>query len=66
MNEIELRECPFCGCKARQYEGETHNFGVTCTKCTCHIYGYASKGAAKRAWNRRTTDAKQIALCLKR
>ena len=54
--ETELKPCPFCGGDARQYEGQTRYHGVACRKCTCNIYGYASRGAAKRAWNRRADN----------
>ena len=49
----ELKPCPFCGGKARRYEGKFENYGIICTKCSAKIYGYASKGATARAWNRR-------------
>ena len=54
----ELKPCPFCGGKARQYDGKTDFHGVTCQKCSCKVFGYASAGAATRAWNRRAEDGK--------
>lgn len=54
MKETELKPCPFCGGEARRYEGQSRYHGVSCRKCTCNIYGYASRSAATRAWNRRT------------
>ena len=50
---MSLKPCPFCGGEARGYEGKIDAHGVVCNKCGAKIYGYASKGAATRAWNRR-------------
>ena len=54
----ELKPCPFCGGEARRYEGKTDSHGVTCKKCSCKVFGYASVAAATRAWNRRADDGK--------
>lgn len=59
--QTKLKPCPFCGSEARQYEGKTHFYGVTCCKCTCNIYGYASGSAAKRTWNRRANNEQREA-----
>lgn len=56
MENRELKPCPFCGGEARYYEGDRDCHGVTCTKCTVKIYGYANRRASKRAWNRRTDN----------
>jgi hypothetical protein len=52
----KLRECPFCGGKARNYEGPHDGHAVCCDKCSAKIIGYGSKGAATRAWNRRVNN----------
>ena len=52
----KLRNCPFCGSEARLYSGNTDMYGVTCRKCSAKVYGYKTKGGAKRAWNRRAND----------
>lgn len=51
-----LKPCPFCGGEARRYEGRTDFYGVTCKKCSCKVFGYASAGSATRAWNRRAEE----------
>jgi Lar family restriction alleviation protein len=48
-----LKPCPFCGGEARRYDGRVEYFGVCCSKCGAKVYGYASKSAASRAWNKR-------------
>jgi Lar family restriction alleviation protein len=58
---IELKPCPFCGGKARLYNGNHDGFGVCCTKCSAKVYGYMTTGGASRAWNRRAND-RDIAL----
>ena len=52
----ELKPCPFCGGEARRYYGAVSCHGVTCAKCTAKIYGYKTKGAATKAWNRRADN----------
>lgn len=52
----ELKPCPFCGGKARHFEGDISANGVTCIKCSAKIYGYTTKGAATKAWNRRVNN----------
>lgn len=56
MADIELKPCPFCGGTARRYFGPHDYHGICCQKCTCKIYGYGSKAAATKAWNRRKTN----------
>ena len=56
MKETELKPCPFCGGKARLYDGHMDAYGVVCEKCGVKLYGRSSSGAAKRAWNRRSND----------
>ena len=48
-----LKNCPFCGGEARRYFGKNDFHGIVCKKCAAKIYGYASQGAATRAWNKR-------------
>lgn len=52
----KLKPCPFCGGEANRYYGSRDAYGVCCTKCTAKVYGYWTKGAATRAWNRRAND----------
>ena len=52
----KLKPCPFCGGEAKHYEGKTDAHGVTCMRCSVKMYGYASKGAATRAWNKRPVE----------
>ena len=52
----ELKPCPFCGGEARRYCGNTDANSIVCKRCGAKVYGYASKSAATRAWNRRYTD----------
>ena len=55
----ELKPCPFCGGEARRYYGNTECYGVCCKKCSAKIYGYASKGSATKAWNKRAKEGEQ-------
>ncbi|MBR2302027.1 MAG: Lar family restriction alleviation protein [Bacteroidaceae bacterium] len=52
----KLKPCPFCGGKPRRYEGKIDGHGIACSKCSLKMYGYASKGAATRAWNKRPVE----------
>lgn len=52
----ELKPCPFCGGEAKRYYGYHDMYGVTCKKCSAKVYGYASKGGATKAWNRRADN----------
>ena len=55
----KLRECPFCGGEARRYFGEHDFYGIVCQKCSAKVYGYASKGAATKAWQRRVGEGEK-------
>jgi len=57
---MELKRCPFCNGEARSYEGKIDAHGVCCKKCSAKIYGYASKAAATRAWNRRADQCVRL------
>lgn len=59
----KLKPCPFCGGEAKHYEGKTDAHGVTCMRCSVKMYGYASKGAATRAWNNRPIEDATVEAC---
>jgi Lar family restriction alleviation protein len=59
MEKTELKNCPFCGSKARVFELDNYggNFQANCLNKTCQANrgGWKNtKQAAIRAWNRRT------------
>lgn len=57
--QIELRECPFCGSPAEQPKrcdtDDSGNpvFGVECSQCPCENIWYKDAEDAIAAWNRR-------------
>ena len=54
--QIELKPCPFCGGEAKRYESSFFGHRIACTKCGAKTEYWASKGAATKAWNRRTDN----------
>ena len=63
----ELKNCPFCGGKARVYETgnpkepEYLRWGSGCRSINCthgnFVWGFVSKERAIEAWNKRVRDA---------
>lgn len=56
MAKNELKPCPFCGGKARKFNGVAGSYGVVCKKCGAKTYPYASQSSATRAWQRRVSE----------
>lgn len=52
-----LKPCPFCDGEAKiirvHVYGKVEGYVPICKKCCCELKMYASKQAAKNAWNRR-------------
>lgn len=51
----ELKPCPFCGGKAKEFTGEDaapHRWTVECDACGAHI-GSGTRHRARTKWNRR-------------
>jgi Lar family restriction alleviation protein len=59
MKTQELKNCPFCGHKARQYTYQTdygtQRYAVQCTNCGAEI-DTLSKTVVIRLWNKRVED----------
>ena len=61
MNELKLRECPFCGGNVRRFIGFGGLNFFTCQKCGAVVsfdndFYNAYKDRAVEAWNRRFDD----------
>lgn len=51
----ELKPCPFCGGKAKEFTGEDaapHRWTVECDACGAHV-GSGTRHRARTKWNRR-------------
>ena len=61
---VELKPCPFCGCKARSKTHisgkwkKTNWFYVVCSACGSRTSISDVKEEAEEAWNRRAEDGK--------
>ncbi len=65
---IELKLCPFCGCKANItekyipnesfYKPATRIYNLRCSKCRAEMHGKSYFDLVK-AWNRRVNDDKR-------
>lgn len=53
MQELSIKNCPFCGTEA--YVGDTWNgtFAVICCLCGCQTMHYRKVEDAVEKWNRR-------------
>lgn len=57
MNELIIRECPFCGSRKAKATQDTENdWYVHCEKCCAFCGSAKTKVDAVDQWNRRTTD----------
>lgn len=60
MSEIELKPCPFCGCKAEILRGNSYGLAILyephCSKCECGVGIYNTEAEAVEAWNWRADN----------
>ena len=56
MNEIRLRECPFCKGKAYIRNALYISFWVKCSECYVETGTFQTEQEAAEAWNRRAGD----------
>ena len=56
MNEIRLRECPFCKGKAYIRNALYISFWVKCSECYAETGTFQTEQEAAEAWNRRAGE----------
>lgn len=61
MEDEKLRSCPFCGAKSyAEKELLRERFGVFCGGCLSQSCFFDTIDAARKSWNKRTPDMKEI------
>lgn len=65
--DIELKECPFCGCKPKMGSlgGDKQNWCIWCPNCKIACIEGSFKELMSKKWNRRVSDGQKKFSALK-